>query len=408
MHLLRSRKFWLAAGLLVASALGGAAYALPPWPSPLNLFFDFVGFTLALLAGLALVSQFVLPVQTVRDRRRSFDHFMNFATGQAGPVLFVRDGQLIGTKAELRRYGHGVALIDSVSAIVLEQSAAQAGWPRSARAAEGPPLVRAAGPGIVFIRPGERIVKTLDLRTQARSMSVEALTGDGIECNASVSVAFGLDPDPDGRRAQQPPSGERVMPTEAFNPHSAFRAVYGTALGEQQTVEWTELPLMVAAECFRIVLAEYRLDQLLRPTQPELSRLKEFKDKINATVKHAPVLAERGIAVHSVGVGDLKLPREVVNQRVRVWAANWQKVAIDREAAVQRQAISTFQHKQKETQTELFAELNQLLSANPDPLARDALWRILVRALQRASGDPQSQKLPPDVQQALDSLGETR
>jgi regulator of protease activity HflC (stomatin/prohibitin superfamily) len=409
MHLLRSRKFWLAAGLLVASALGGAAYALPPWPSLLTLFFDFVGFTLALLAGLALVSQFVLPVQTLRERRRSFDHFMNFVTGQAGPVLFVRDGQLIGTKAELRRYGHGVALIDSVSAVVLEQAAAQAGWSRGARtAAGGPPLVRAGGPGIVFIRPGERIVKTLDLRTQARSMNVEALTGDGIECSTFVSVSFGLDPDPEGRRTQQPPSGERVMPTETFNPHSAFRAVYGVALGEQQTVEWTELPLMVAAECFRIVLAEYRLDQLLRPTQPELGRLKEMKDKINATVKHAPVLAERGIAVHSVGIGDLKLPREVVNQRVRVWAANWQKVAIDREAAVQRQAITTFQDKQKETQTELFAELRQLLSANPDPLARDALWRILVRALQRASGDPQSQKLPPDVQQALDSLGETR
>jgi hypothetical protein len=417
MQLLRKRKFWLAAGLLVVSAVGGAAYALPPWPSLLNVFFDFVGFTVALLGGLALISQFVLPVQTSRERRRVFDHFMNFVTGQAGPVLFVRDGQLVGAKNELRRYGHGVALIDSVSAVVLEQSAAHTWWSRSSSAGgsgrsarpqtDGPPLVRAAGPGIVFIRPGERIVKTLDLRTQARSMNVEALTGDGIECSAFVSVSFGLDPDPDGRRGQQPPSGERVMPTEAFNAHSAFRAVYGMALGEQQPVEWTELPLVVAAECFRIVLAEYHLDQLVRPAQPELSRLKEFKDKINATVKHAPVLAERGLAIHSVGVSELKLPREVVNQRVRVWQSHWQRVTIDREAAVERQAITTFQDKQKESQTELFTELRQLLSANPDPLARDALWRILVRALQRAAGDPRSQKLPPDVQQALDSLGET-
>lgn len=417
MQLLRQRKFWLVAGLVVAAALGGAAYALPPWPSPLSLFFDFVGFAVALLGGLALMSQFVLPVQSDRERRHVFDHFMNFVTGQAGAVLFVRDGQLVGAKDELRRYGHGVALIDSVSAVVLEQSAAQTWWSRgdtggASRSprphAAGPPLVRAAGPGIVFIRPGERIVKTLDLRRHSRSVSVEALTGDGIECSAHVSVTFGLDPDPDRQLARQPPVGERVMPTDPFNAHSAFRAVYGVALGEKQPVEWTDLPLVVAAECFRIILAEYSLDDLFEPNRPKFYSFKQVRERINATVKSAPVLAERGLVVYAVGVSDLKLPREVVNQRVRLWQAHWQKVTIDREAAVEQQAFTTFRHRQSKAQTQLIHDLQKLMDGNPDPVARDALWRMLAKALQRVANDPLTRhKLPPDALRALDSLGES-
>ena len=406
MQLIRKRRFWLYGGLLVAAAAGGAAYAMPPWPSYVNIFFDVVAFFVALLSALALISQFVLPVESSRERRRVFDHFMNFVTGQAGPVLFVRDGQLIGTKSELRRYGHGVALVDAVSAVVLEQAAARHPRPRAA----GPPLVRAAGPGIVFIRPGERIVKTLDLRRQSRGTQVQALTGDGIECSAHISVTFGLNPDPENLRANQPPAGERVMPTDPFNPHSAFRAVYGMALGDdqRQPAEWTDLPLVVAAECFRIVMAEYCLDDLFEPTRPKFYPFNKFKDRINATVKAAPVLAERGIVVYGVGVPELKLPREVVNQRVRLWQAHWQKVTIDREAAVEKQAITTYRHRQTRAQTQLIHDLQKLMDGNPDPVARDALWRMLAKALQRVASDPVTrQKLSPDTLRALDSLGES-
>lgn len=408
MQLLRTRKFWLGAGLLVGAAAAGAAYFLPPWPSFLNIVFDLLAFAVTLVGSLALISQFILPVQTSRERRKVFDHFMNFVTGQAGPVLFVRNGALVGAKDELRRYGHGVALVDSVSAVVLEQAAARAGWSQAAGARRphaGPPLVRAAGPGIIFIRPGERIVKTLDLRRQTRSLSVDALTGDGIECSAFVSVTFGLDPDPERLRTNEPPAGERIMPTDPFNAHSAFRAVYGMALGEKQPVEWTDLPLTVAAECFRIVLAEHCLDDLFEPSRPKFYAYNKFKERVNKQVKLAPVLAERGLAVYSVGIGELKLPREVTNQRVRVWQAHWQKVTLDRQAAVEQQAITTYRHRQTKAQTQLFHDLQKLLDGNPDPLTREALWRMLAKALQRAAHDPLTrQKLPPEALHALDAL----
>src|SRR5262249_22571723 len=207
---LRAGRFWTGFGFCLLAAAAIAAYAVPPWPSFLNWVFDVLAFAGSLVVGLMLISQFVLPVQTMRERRAVFDHFMQYVSGNYGPIIFVRDGKIVGRKEELRRYGHGVALVDPVSAIVIERAAAHHWWapavdPDEAReempqtARSGPALVRAAGPGIDFIAPGERIVAALDLRRQSRSMPAQALTRDGIECSANVSVTFGLDPDPERR-----------------------------------------------------------------------------------------------------------------------------------------------------------------------------------------------------------------
>ncbi|MEP7358391.1 MAG: hypothetical protein ABI847_14180, partial [Anaerolineales bacterium] len=72
MELLRKRQFWLIAGALTLAALGVAAYAFPPWPSILNWVFDVLAFAAMLFGGLMLISQFVLPVQTMAERRAVF------------------------------------------------------------------------------------------------------------------------------------------------------------------------------------------------------------------------------------------------------------------------------------------------------------------------------------------------
>ncbi len=423
MEVLRRRRFWTGAGLFVVVAAGIAAYAFPPWPSPLNWVFDLLAFGVTFAAGLMIISQFVLPVQTEAERRKVFDHLMNFASGSTGPILFVKDGKMVGRKEEMRRYGHGVALVDPVSAVVIERAAAvrwrfpladadaRSRLPRPAGA--GPALVRAAGPGIVFISPGERIVATLDLRRQSRGAAAQGLTRDGIECGAHVSVTFGLDPDPDRRAAAEAGAAqpyeraERNLPAYPFNAGSAFRAVYGVALGEKQSIEWTDLPLMVAVERYRDVLSEYRLDDLFQSTRPDSYPFADFVARVNRVVKDAPVLRERGLIVYSVGIGDLKLPREVVNQRIRSWQARWQKATIQQEAAAETQALRTESRWQAEAQQMIFKDIQQLLGATDDPVARKALSLMLIKALQRAAADPHTrQRLPPETMRNLESLGD--
>ena len=426
MRFLGKQPQWVLIALGAAAAIGAAAlYVLPPWPSFLNLVFDALAFSFALVGGLLLISQFVLPVQTQRERREVFDHFMHYVSGSAGPILFVKDGQLVGRKEEMKRYGHGVALVDPVSAVVLEQAAAHKGWlaPSNMEAAgrgrhtpqpkpKGPPLVRAAGPGIVFIRPGERLVATLDLRRQSRGAMAPAITRDGLECKGYISVTFGLDPDPDGQ-AQDPSAhlpherAERNQPAYPFHAGSAFRAVYGAALGEEQKIDWTNLPLMVAIESFRNILSEYKLDELFRPTAPTAYPFADFQGRVMNVVKTAPVLRERGILVYGVGVSDLSLPPQVLNQRVRSWQARWQRATIQQEAAVEKQTINKESRYQTDAQQQIFAEVQALLNATNDPVARNALTHMLVRALRRAGADPRNrQRLPAETLNTLDRLGE--
>ncbi|MCC7359896.1 MAG: hypothetical protein IT317_10485 [Anaerolineales bacterium] len=414
MEILRRRQFWAWAGAVVVLAAAVAAYAFPPWPSLLGVVFDVLAFAGTFVIGLMLISQFVLPVQTQSERRSVFDHFMQFVSGSTGPIVFVKDGKTVGRKDELKRYGHGVALVDAVSAIVLERAAAAQWHPAApsgdATAAGGPAIVRAAGPGITFIAPGERLVATLDLRRQSRSMPAKALTKDGIEVSAFVSVTFGLDPHPErpGQAAAELPPPERAERNQAayqFNRSSAFRAVYGVALGDKQAIEWTELPLTVAVECFRNVLAEYRLDELFQPTKPDVYPFSAFTGRVTATVKDAAVLRERGLVIYGVGVSGLALPREVVNQRVRSWQARWQKAAIQQEAAGETQSIRTERRWQTDAQTLIFKDIQALLGATDDPVARKALALMLLKALQAAAADPaQRSRLPAETLREIEGL----
>ncbi len=427
MEFLGRRQFWVWVGLVGVAGLGLAAYAFPPWPSLLNWVFDILAFSLTLATGLMLISQFVLPVQTQGERRAVFDHFMHFVSGNNGPIIFVKDGKTVGRKDELKRYGHGVALVDAVSAIVIERAAAQQWWFPAQNmdtstahtpepATSGPAIVRAAGPGIVFIAPGERIVATLDLRRHSRGAPAKALTRDGIEVGAYVSVSFGLDPHPE--RSERPghasagadapqERAERNQPAYEFNRSSAFRAVYGVALGDKQPIEWTDLPLNVAVEAYRDVLAEYRLDQLFEPTKPDVYPFSAFTGRVNTQVKEAAVLRERGLVIYGVGVSGLSLPREVINQRVRSWQARWQKATIQQEAAGETQSIRTERRWQTDAQTLIFKDIQALLGATDDPVARKALALMLLKALQAAAADPQQRsRLPPETLSLLDGLKE--
>ncbi len=414
MELLTKRRTWEIVGLLAAAGAAVWLYTLQPWPSLLNWLVDAAAFAAVYFGGLALISQFVLPVQTTAEREQVLRHFMDFAMGAHGPIIFVKEGKLVARKEELATYQQGVALLDSSSAIVLERTYAVRWWqPAGPRQRRGDPLVRAAGPGIVFIHPGERIVDTLDLRRQSRGTMAKALTRDGIEVSAFINVTFGLslEPPPASHTAETQSLAsdmkERNRPARIFDPERAFRAVYGTALGEKQAVGWTELPVAVAVESFRNSLAEYTLDSLYQPTAHSVYPFGDFQGRVTAAVKDAQVLHDRGLIIFGVGVGALKLPREVTNQRVRTWQARWQKAIIQNIASGRRQSILTTGRWQISAQETIVENLKQRLEAATSPVEKKALALMLTNALQRAASDPNMRQLiPKENLRTLDSLGD--
>lgn len=163
----------------------------------------------SLLASLFLISQFVLPVHTAGERINVFSRIVMYLLRIHGPAIFVREGKQKAHTHELESALAGVAFVDPSSAIVLEKQ-----WkPRRTENNSGPitnlikrimprqpeqiiippPLVRAAGPGIVFTQFSERIIGIVDLRKQFRiNLNVSAYTADGLEMKAHVFAIFSL------------------------------------------------------------------------------------------------------------------------------------------------------------------------------------------------------------------------
>lgn len=207
-----------------------------------NLFF---GFLLFFIIWLFLISrQALLPVSSFGETIRTAILLVLYILRLHGPAVFVKDGKLRADAEELRRIFPGVAVVDSNSALVLEQVS----WaPRilatvmdfmlnaviwiqdTIRLRRGPraPL-RVCGPGLTFIQyderiqgvgdlahergPVEELSGVVDLRRQykpspkqshfgpeMKRTNVSAYTRDGIELTANVWALFsiGLEPDKD-------------------------------------------------------------------------------------------------------------------------------------------------------------------------------------------------------------------
>src|SRR5574337_49781 len=104
MELLTSRRFWSVVGLLAAAGLTAWLYTRQPWPSSLSWLIDVVAIIAMFFGGLTIISQFVLPVQTMAERQHVLRHFISYALGSHGPIIFVKEGKLVARKEELSRF----------------------------------------------------------------------------------------------------------------------------------------------------------------------------------------------------------------------------------------------------------------------------------------------------------------
>jgi len=276
-----------------------------------SLGFAFIAPMLVSAPFFMLVSQFVLPVNTPEERQQVSQYFGS----TAGPVIFVRNGQLVGSKAEKDRSlkTAGVILVDNVSAIVLRTDTQ---------------FTRAEGPGVVFTRPGEYIAETLDLRIQERALeNVFGFTRDGISVGVEVRVTTGH---------------AANVPAFIFNPESAYKAVYGRAYRDRVSSEWDQLPPLVAADVWRELLIQRDFESLFRIDDSAFALLGDLQSQIENRLmgwstenqtREFQLLTERGIRVLSVRLGKLQLPPDVVKKRIaqrkEIWSAQAKQAASD-------------------------------------------------------------------------------
>jgi len=229
-----------------------------------------------LLIWLAFFAQFVLPVQTFRDRQNIFDRLISYLFGSHGPAIFVRDGEPVKSPDEEKKRGPGVLWLDSASGVVTRTDAT---------------YQHTFGPGVHFTNTNERVAGYVDLHIQthgigprdedkpfakksedqsdevfkfiqARRLETSGLTRDGIEVVPNINVIFKIDADP---------VKGHTLPGSRFgyDETAVFRAIAGEPINpnipkdtHRYKVPWNQLPALIAADVWRDLLGKFTLNDL--------------------------------------------------------------------------------------------------------------------------------------------------
>ena len=258
-----------------------------------------------LIIWLAFFSQFILPVQTFRDRQRIFDRLLIYLAGAHGPAIFFRDGEPVKGEGEERKKGPGVLWLDSASGVVTRTDAT---------------FRNSFGPGVHFTERGERIAGHVDLHIQthgigpketdkpfdkktdeqtdeeyksfqARRTQTSALTRDGIEVVPNINVVFKIDAEPI-RDSNLP--GSRF----GFDADAVRLAITGEAINTSQPrdshryhVPWNQLPSLLATDVWRDLISQFTLNDLferkylLPPSFPNPSQQTISDDPLSNPIK---------------------------------------------------------------------------------------------------------------------------
>ena len=313
-------------------------------------------------------SQFVLPVQTTKDRQEIFKRVNTF-DGSRGPTLFVKNGRLIKHEGELEKKGAGVVVLDSASAIVIQTNTE---------------IIGPAGPGIRFTAKNEYITREegVDLRAQwqfigplasdqpflnpvpiadpkkynelqNRRQQTAGLTRDGSEISPTISIKFRIKR-PEGK----PISESGVASQYGYNANAVLNAIsrevieLGTADNKRARMEWHRLPAHLVVNLWREYVRKFKLEDLfkaegvsglqtierminLRVTRPEVTALDDTgipTGEAQYSLEYHQ-LVDRGLEIMEVRIHNVVLTPDVEEQTVKNWHAEWTNIA-KREAAL--------------------------------------------------------------------------
>lgn len=305
-------------------------------------------------------SQFVLPVQTDKDRTEIYKRVSGF-DGNRGPTLFVKNGKVIKHEGEMDRNGPGVIVLDSASAVVTQTNTQ---------------IIGSAGPGIRFTQKGESITRGegVDLRIQlqyigphvgeqmlfntyqaAEAKKLEAVknltaghTRDGFEVSATLSIKFRIKPPVEGLVASE--SG--FISQYGYNAAAVLNAVsrevieLGTADDKRNRMEWNKLPAHLVVNLWREYVRKFKLEDLFK--SEGVSGLQTIQEMINRRVKRAEVvnlddtglptgeslpslehrqLEERGLEILEVRIHNVLFDPSIEENIIKNWKTEWTNAA---------------------------------------------------------------------------------
>ncbi len=301
---------------------------------------DAVLFFIGLILWMAFFAQFVLPVNKFENRVRIFSHLLLHMSGGHGPAILVENGRTQADELERSRRGPGVVWLDSASAAQLRKTTR---------------FTRTIGPGVHFTDPGEYMAGIVDLHIQTQSIGLEdrdepfeprpesmsleeydaiqkraaetrALTRDGIDVVAKLTITFKIDADPvtgEGPGSRfgyfEPKKGEE-------NQHPVFKAIANEGVNpersssakELKTVAWNQFPAFIAADLWREYISRFTLLELFTNTGQEPPRaVLPTRPEIQAPPPQKSIRGDRHAPLHPAArLGQASPPDQPVPGKV--------------------------------------------------------------------------------------------
>jgi regulator of protease activity HflC (stomatin/prohibitin superfamily) len=237
-----------------------------------------------------------------------------------------------------------------------------------------------------MLSPAEFVTDMIDLRRQLRTQSVEANTRDGIPVETTVTVIFRV------RYVPTPDDSDILYP---YDREAIFNVNYARSTNGREVYVWTEQLCPRAAAIFVDELAQYRLNDLYQDN----GSVSPF-DLMQQTIKRKlESYADRfGIEIIGVGIGNLQLPPEVVEQRIRTWQVDWERQIRVQRAVGGAEAERRLKNARARAQIEIIHNITQnieaMRQAGHSNLTQIVMLRM-IEALEDATADPVVQMLLP-------------
>jgi hypothetical protein len=310
------------------------------------------------MLGFRLVSGYMLPLPGREHWREMLGFLRDCAQGYNYPGYFIVDELYEEDRVEARVPGNRFTDFASAPGFVISDANYAAAISSNIK------FKGVKGPGVAFIRYGDQVMQTVDLRPQLRAFPVEAVTKDGIQIKTLVFTPCRID-----TRGKQPRLGER-LPYSAAAGFRAIRAQEMRHEGPGQThdrkkrYKWERLSHLIAARILQDIVSRYTFDDLYGPYQPggdppRKVIAKELMDRLRSELK------ERGIELVGGGISDLQpVDPDVYVKRVENWKEEWtHKIALQKTEG-QAEWIKMVERARLEAQADLILDLGRRLESS--------------------------------------------
>jgi hypothetical protein len=400
---------------------------------PIMIFYYYLSFHLAMV---------VVPISDPDNIQEWWQRFLIFVRYQWGvqyPHWMVTDS--LGQNIEKRILGDQFGLF--APGLICARSHQVAGL------TTGMTFSRVPNSGNVFTKRYESPLTVVDLRTQLRTVWIDAISSDGIPFRALLFASFRVDKETWDRNLyhellKQNPLLEKAQKPDYIKGSYPFsrlrlRALFSTigvsshADGHEQskTAKWDERALYQIEKTAREVLSQRQLNGLWQPIEDHEGA--SAMDEIAAEIRRdcSEELRQRGILLYACRIVNLEFPKmkasdggekgngetnrpseksqndQIEQKQIFAWSADWQRGAAQTRADAKAQADLLMQEARAFAYTNLltaFAEgLEEARLLDPQ-LPRYVIAIRFIGALEKLIGkQPAAQDLS-DVSSSLDHL----